>query len=104
MLQMLREDGQEQKRTGVLSEKDAVEIWIARWLRLRPKHLAEQYNCDTRRLYEIWWGQRFPGSRRKAEQAFRDRYPGSVERTGFGYKRIPRVAAEEERTQLKLFE
>ncbi|MEZ5855930.1 MAG: hypothetical protein R3D67_14735 [Hyphomicrobiaceae bacterium] len=104
MMEIL-ETGEEVRRpSGALTERDAIEIWIARWLRVRPKHLTQRYNCDSRRLYEIWWGQRFPGARRKAEQLFRERYPANVERTGFGYKRIPRVASSEERMQLKLFE
>ena len=41
---------------------------------------------------------------RWAETLFRERYPANVERTGFGYKRIPRVANDEERMQLKLFD
>lgn len=73
-----------------LTEADAVEIWIARWLRMRRKDLAERYGCDPKRLYEIWWGQRFPASRTKAAELFRSRYPGLVERTAFGYRRIPR--------------
>jgi hypothetical protein len=87
-----------------LTETDAVEIWIARWLRMRPKHLVARYACDSRRLYEIWWGDKFPGSRAKAERLFRERYPGFVERTGFGYKRIPVVAPDIQRQQLSLFE
>ena len=46
----------------------------------------------------------FPGSRSKAEKLFRQRYPGFVDRTGFGYKRIPRVAVVVERKQLSLFD
>ena len=89
----------------VLTEADAVEIWIARWLRIRPKSLVARYGCDPRRLYEIWWGERFPGSRAKAERLFRERHPGVVERTSFGYRRIPAVVAKsEERRQLSLFE
>lgn len=89
----------------VLTEADAVEIWIARWLRIRPKTLIQRYGCDSRRLYEIWWGERFAGSRAKAEKLFRERYPGAVERTSFGYRRIPAVVAKsEERRQLSLFE
>ncbi|MDX2156968.1 MAG: hypothetical protein SFW09_10725 [Hyphomicrobiaceae bacterium] len=87
-----------------LTEAEAIEIWIARWLRIRPKSLVARYGCDPRRLYEIWWGERFPGARVKAETAFRERYPGRVERTGFGYKRIPRVAETEKRRQLNLFD
>jgi hypothetical protein len=37
-----------------LSEDDAVDIWIARWLRIRPADLVRRYSCDPRRLYEIW--------------------------------------------------
>ncbi len=88
-----------------LTEADAVEIWIARWLRIRPKSLVQRYGCDPRRLYEIWWGERFPGARAKAEKDFRERHPGIVERTSFGYRRIPAVADKaEERRQLSLFE
>jgi len=88
-----------------LTEADAVEIWIARWLRVRPKSLLQRYRCDSRRLYEIWWGERFPGSRAKAEALFRERYPGMVERTSFGYRRIPAVACKSEgHRQLKLFD
>ena len=49
-----------------LTEDDAVQIWIARWLKIRPKDLVRRYVCDPRRLYEIWEGTRFPGSRGKA--------------------------------------
>jgi hypothetical protein len=88
-----------------LTEADAIEIWIARWLRIRPKSLVLRYGCDPSRLYEIWWGERFPSSRAKAEQEFRERYPGFVERTGFGYRRIPRVAPKDEGgRQLSLFD
>ena len=89
----------------VLTETDAVEIWIARWLRVRPKHLVSRYGCDSRRLYEIWWGERFPGSKAKAEKQFRERYPGVVERTAFGYRRIPTVVAKRDGArQLSLFD
>jgi hypothetical protein len=88
-----------------LTEGDAIEIWIARWLRIRPKSLVLRYGCDPRRLYEIWWGERFPSSRGKAEKMFRERYPGIVDRTSFGYRRIPAVAAKsEDRHQLELFD
>ena len=75
---------------GLLTEADAVEIWIARWLRIRRKDLIARYRCDSSRLYEIWWGKRFPASREKAAKLFRERHPGLVERTSFGYRRIPR--------------
>ncbi|MFM9942498.1 MAG: hypothetical protein ACKVP7_23720 [Hyphomicrobiaceae bacterium] len=87
-----------------LTEADAVEIWIARWLRIRRKDLMARFGCDPKRLYEIWWGERFPGARQKAEDEFRRRYPGQIERTGgFGYRRIPRAAAPLPGQQLDLF-
>jgi len=74
-----------------LSEEDAVDIWIARWLRVRRKDILARYGCDPRRLYEIWEQQRFVGSRDKALTAFRARYPGLMDRVDFGpHRRIPR--------------
>ncbi|MEQ1719317.1 MAG: hypothetical protein ABL907_25570 [Hyphomicrobium sp.] len=58
-----------------LTEEDAVNVWIARWLRVRPKELVRRYGCDPRRLYEIWEETHFPGSRAKALDTFRKRYP-----------------------------
>lgn len=88
-----------------LTEADAIEIWIARWLRIRPKSLVARYRCDPRRLYEIWWSERFPEARAKAEAVFRARHPALVERTSFGYRRIPAVTTKsEERRQLRLFD
>lgn len=53
-----------------LTEADAVDIWIARWLRIRRKDLVNRYGCDPRRLYEIWEGARFPEARPKALEVF----------------------------------
>lgn len=73
-----------------LTEQDAVEIWIARWLRVRPKDLVARYECDPRRIYEIWEGARFPHAREKALAAFSTRYPqlaGQVDCSR--HKRLP---------------
>lgn len=77
-----------------LTAADAVDIWIARWLRIRTKDLLARYDCDSRRLYEIWWEQKFTGSRDRAMELFRARYPGLAERTDYGYKRQPRGMAD----------
>ena len=61
-----------------LTEKDAIDIWIARWLRVRRKDLLDRYRCDPRRLYEIWEGARFPASREKALTKFSTCYPQLV--------------------------
>ena len=79
-----------------LSEADAVDIWIARWLRIRRKDLIARYGCDPRRLYEVWEEKRFPGSRDKALELFRQRHPTLLDRIDCGlHRRIPRrVPAE----------
>jgi hypothetical protein len=73
-----------------LTEEDAIDIWIARWLRIRPVDLQRRYACDPRRLYEIWEETRFPGSRERALDEFRARFPGLEARFDPGpHRRIP---------------
>ncbi len=75
-----------------LSEADAIDIWIARWLRVRRRDLLARYACDPRRLYEIWQGERHPASRKKAIALFAERYPGLVDRIDYGrHRRVPRA-------------
>ena len=79
-----------------LNETDAVDIWIARWLRIRRKDLLARYGCDPRRLYEIWEERRFPASRARALELFGERHPGLVDRVDFGlHRRIPRAVPPE---------
>ena len=79
-------------RSRTLTEADAIDIWIARWLRVRRKDLLTRYGCDPRRLYEIWEEQRFLGSRAKALSLFHERYPNLIDRVDFGlHRRIPRA-------------
>lgn len=79
-----------------LKESDAVDIWIARWLRVRRKDLLARYQCDPRRLYEIWQGEKFPASRQKALVAFTERYPGLLDRIDFGtHRRVSRAVPPE---------
>jgi hypothetical protein len=73
-----------------LTEDDAVDIWIARWLRIRPVDLQRRYACDPRRLYEIWEESHFPGSRARALEEFQSRFPGLEARFDPGpHRRIP---------------
>ncbi len=65
----------ERARRRTLSESDAIDIWIARWMRIRRKDIRARYGCDPRRLYEIWEGTRFPASREKAWKQFQERFP-----------------------------
>jgi hypothetical protein len=86
-----------------LTEADAVDIWIARWLRIRRKDLVARYGCDPRRLYEIWEEARFAGSRAKAAALFEERYPFLADRIDYGpHRRIPRAIPPE--LQPDLFE
>jgi hypothetical protein len=76
---------------GPLTRADAVDIWIARWLRIRRKDLLQRYKCDPRRLYDIWEEKRFPGTRDKAAELFAVRHPNLVDRIDFGpHRRVPR--------------
>ncbi|MFM1815129.1 MAG: hypothetical protein RLZ98_1824 [Pseudomonadota bacterium] len=85
-----------------LTEEDAIDIWIARWLRIRRKELCIRYDCDPRRLYEIWEETRFPGSRDKALKLFVERYPGLLDRIDAGrHTRIPRTIHPD---QMSLFD
>ena len=85
-----------------LTETDAIDIWIARWLRIRRKDLLARYGCDPRRLYEVWEESRFPSARAKAIDLFRQRYPGLVDRIDYGrHQRISRTVHPD---QLALFE
>jgi len=85
-----------------LTEADAIEIWIARWLKIRRRDLIVRYGCDPRRLYEIWQEERFAGSRAKALEAFTGRFPSLADRIDPGpHVRIPRTPHPD---QLGLFD
>jgi len=85
-----------------LTEADAIDIWIARWLRIRRRDLVRRYQCDPRRLYEIWEETRFPGARGKALELFEARYPSLHDRVDFGpHRRMARTAHPD---QLGLFD
>lgn len=85
-----------------LSETDAIDIWIARWLRVRRVDLVRRYGCDPRRLYEVWEEQRFFGSREKALALFKVRYPTLIGRTDYGAHR--RISQAPDPGQLSFFE
>lgn len=70
-----------------LTEADAVDIWIARWLRVRRRDLILRYGCDPRRLYEIWAGERFPKSRDKALTILAEKYPSVLDNIDLGCHR-----------------
>ena len=86
-----------------LSEADAIDIWIARWLRIRRKDILARHGCDPRRIYEIWEGAKHPASRTKALARFEADHPNLMDRVDFGsHQRIPRNEASPD--QLTLFD
>lgn len=85
-----------------LSEADAIDVWIARWLRVRPVDLVRRYGCDPRRLYEVWGEEKFCGSREAALALFRVRYPTLVGRADYGRHR--RISQATDPDQLSFFE
>ena len=85
-----------------LTEADAVDIWIARWLKIRRRDLLCRYGCDPRRLYEIWQEERFSGSREKALEVFHSRFPSLADRIDPGpHVRLSKAAHPD---QLRLFD
>ena len=90
------------RATRSLSEDDAVDIWIARWLRVRRKDILARYNCDPRRLYEVWTLARFPAARDRAWTIFNERYPGLDDRTDTSPHRT--ISRRPGPGQLSLFE
>jgi hypothetical protein len=74
-------------RPRSLTEEDAVDIWIARWLQVPPAELVRRYACDPRRLYEVWCEERFAGSRNAALDLFRRRHPALMDRIDQGRRR-----------------
>ena len=85
-----------------LTETDAIDIWIARWLRVRRRDLIDRYGCDPRRLYEIWEGARFPSAQAKARDVLLSRHPEVADRVDFGLHR--RFSRAIDPAQLALFE
>jgi hypothetical protein len=86
----------------VLTETDAIDVWIARWLRIRRADLCRRYRCDPRRLYEIWEGTKHPAARQKAWALFEERYPALIDRVDAGHhRRIPKTVHPD---QLGLFD
>ena len=94
---------QQRKSVRALSEADAIDIWIARWLRMRRKDIIARYGCDPRRLYEIWEGKKHPASRDKALERFQRDYPELWDRVDFScHRRIPRNHPNDD--QMALFD
>lgn len=86
-----------------LTESDAIDIWIARWLRVRRSDLIARYQCDPRRLYEIWGEEKFFGSRAKAFKIFAVRHPRLMDRIDPGpHRRLPSRSIHPD--QLTLFD
>lgn len=101
MLTLLPPEERWPRATCALTEADAIDIWIARWLQVRRKDILARYRCDPRRLYDIWEGTRFPDSRRKALKIFGERYPGIEGHVDTSrHRRLPRPGPVEGQAML----
>lgn len=85
----------------VLTEADAIELWLARWLRVPRKVIRSRYACDPRRIYEVWEGSRFPASRGKALDRLRALNPALVDQVDVSRHR--RIVRGHHPGQLSLF-
>jgi hypothetical protein len=85
-----------------LTEADAIDIWLARWLRTPHKAIRARYGCDPRRLYEIWEGTHFPSSRAQALERVREMFPSLVDRIDPGtHRRVPKTPHPDQLTLFK---
>lgn len=86
-----------------LTEQIAIEIWVLRWLRVKRTEIRKRYDCDPRRLYDIWEEIAFRGSREKARALFEERYPQQVAATDFSrHRRFAKPGPAD--NQLSLFD
>lgn len=58
-----------------LNYEDAIDIWIRFWLGHERHEIIRDYDQNPLRVYEIWWEEKFIGSRDDAETTFRTRHP-----------------------------
>lgn len=72
-----------QRASRRIGYRQAVVIWIAHWLGLPKQRLAERYDVDRRRIYEIIEFRRHPASYEHARRIFAALYPQRVATTRF---------------------
>ncbi|WP_092159815.1 hypothetical protein [Bosea sp. CRIB-10] len=66
---------------ALLTNEDAVEIWLLKWKGEYIKRISAQFDIDPRRIYEILTEEKFPGSRLEALNRFRRDLPSLAART-----------------------
>lgn len=79
--------------TRRLTYKDAVALWIARWLGVSQSSLCQRFDVDARRFYEVWSLKRYPDSHAHAKRLFVALFPGRVPETDFREHRRTRRQA-----------
>jgi hypothetical protein len=80
-----------------LSAKDAIDIWLAHWLKIPHGQIIQRYNVDARRIYEVWWEEAFIGSRQTAWAKLLADHPERA--TSIDNGRLPRFERHPERDQ-----
>ncbi|HET6320435.1 MAG TPA: hypothetical protein VFF87_00125 [Hyphomicrobium sp.] len=66
-----------------LTYEDAIDIWVRFWIGDERHKIVRDYDQNPMRVYEIWWEEKFRGSRQDAEMTFRTRYPERADRMDF---------------------
>ena len=61
--------------TRRLTFDDAIQIWIRRWLGDESQAIILHYKQNPLRVYEVWWEEKFIGSRITAMNLFKEKYP-----------------------------
>lgn len=75
------------QRPTRLAERDAIEIWHARWFKIPHAKICRRYNMDSRRIYEVWEEKTFIGSRQKAWALLVEKHPEHSDRIDNGRHR-----------------
>ncbi len=66
-----------------LTYDEAIVVWIGRWLGISTRKLAQRFDVDARRLYEIWMLEKHARSFNEAERIFRALFPNRIATTSF---------------------
>ncbi|MGS4887180.1 hypothetical protein [Roseibium sp. MB-4] len=66
---------------GRLTEQEAINGTIERWLGAKVRDLSSKYDVDPRRWYEVWRGEAYPNARSQAYEILADKYPEIAKET-----------------------
>lgn len=88
------------------TNREAIDIWKAKWLGVGPQKLVETYKKSPFRIYEVWSEDKNIGSREEAKSEFIHEHPELIEVTDFSpHKKRRKVVhlPTKDKGQLDLF-